>query len=87
MITLYTKPQCPYCDRAKEWLDKNNLPYKTVNVLEDEISLNMLKEEGHRSVPQIYLYGELFVEGGYTGLAKQDPEVLREQISLAELRA
>lgn len=87
MITLYTKPQCPYCDRAKEWLDRHSIPYKPVNVLEDELSLNMLKEEGHRTVPQIYLNGELFVEGGYTGLSKQDPKVLLEQIELAAIRA
>lgn len=87
MITLYTKPNCPYCEQAKAWLNKNNLPYKSVDITENEVALQMLKEEGHRTVPQIYLHGELFVEGGFTGLSKQDPEVLRERIELRGLAA
>lgn len=87
MITLYTKPNCPYCEQAKAWLNKNNLPYKTINIAEDDISREMLKEAGHKTVPQVYLNGELFVEGGFTGLNKQDPEVLREQIELRGLAA
>lgn len=82
MITLYTKPQCPYCDQAKAWLTRNGIDYKSVNIAEDEVALAMIKEQGHRSVPQIYLNGELFVEGGYSGLSKMNPEVLKEQIEL-----
>lgn len=82
MITLYTKPQCPYCDQAKTWLTRNGIDYKSVNVAEDEVALAMIKEQGHRSVPQIYFNGELFVEGGYSGLSKMNPEVLKEQIEL-----
>jgi glutaredoxin len=82
MITLYTKPQCPYCDQAKAWFTRNGIDYKSVNVAEDEVALAMIKEQGHRSVPQIYLNGELFVEGGYSGLSKMNPEVLKEQIEL-----
>jgi len=87
MITLYSKPNCPYCDRSKIWLEKNGIPYKTVNVLEDEIALNFIKEQGHKTVPQLYLDGDLLVEGGYTGLSKQDPEVIKEQIEKRDLAA
>ena len=87
MITLYTKPNCPYCDRSKIWLEKNDIPYATINVLEDESALNFIKEQGHKTVPQLYLDGNLLVEGGYTGLTKQDPEVLKEQIEKRDLAA
>lgn len=87
MITLYSKPNCPYCDRAKIWLEKNDIQYKTINVLEDEIALNFIKEQGHKTVPQIYLGNDLLVEGGYTGLTKQDPEVIKEQIEKRDLAA
>lgn len=87
MITLYTKPNCPYCEQAKAWLNKNGIGYKTVDITENELAREMLKEEGHRTVPQIYLNGEIFVEGGYTGLSKQDPAVLREKIELRGLAA
>ena len=87
MITLYTRPNCKYCEQAKAWLSENDVPYKTIDITENELAREMLKEEGHKTVPQIYLYGELFVEGGYTGLSKQDPEVLKEQIELKGLAA
>mgnify|MGYP003351047083 CR=1 FL=1 len=81
MITVYSKPNCPYCDRTKIWLEHNNLPYQTINVLEDSNALEFIKAQGHKTVPQIYLNGAVLVEGGYTGLTKQDPNVLRETIN------
>jgi glutaredoxin len=87
MITLYSKPNCPYCDRAKIWLEKNGINYKTVNVLEDEAALSFIKEQGHKTVPQLYIGTELLVEGGYTGLSKQDPAVIKEQIEKRDLAA
>jgi hypothetical protein len=36
--------------------------------------------EGHRTVPQIYQNGELFVEGGYTGM-KQYLDTLTEKVA------
>jgi glutaredoxin-like protein NrdH len=80
MITLYTKLQCPFCDNAKIWLEKNNLAYTPVNIMENDEALEFIKSKGHKTVPQIYFDGELFVEGGFTGLSKQDPQVLREQM-------
>jgi glutaredoxin len=84
MITLYSKPDCPYCDNAKIWLEKNDLAYTTVNVMEDSEALGFIKSKGHKTVPQIYLNGELFVEGGYTGLSKQDPKILRERMEVSK---
>ena len=86
MLTVYTQPNCPYCEQAKEWLTRNSIDYKVINVIEDNNALNFIKEKGHKSVPQIYLGNDLFVEGGFTGLSRQDPIVLREQLELNELR-
>lgn len=87
MLTLYTKPNCPYCDRAKIWLEKNGIAYSTVNVLEDTSALEFIKSQGHKTVPQIYFNNELLVEGGYTGLSKQDPETIRQLIEKKEIAA
>lgn len=87
MIILYTRPNCKYCEQAKSWLTEHNISYKTIDITEDELAREMLKEDGHKTVPQIYLYGELFIEGGFTGLSKQDPEVIKEQIELRGLAA
>jgi len=86
MLTVYSKPSCPKCEQAKSWLDSNKIEYEVVDVTQDEVALNMIKEAGHKSVPQLYLNGELFVEGGCDGLMTQDPDVLKEQIELNDLR-
>ena len=86
MLTVYSKPYCPKCEQAKSWLDSNHIEYNVIDVTQDEESLNMLKEHGHKSVPQLYLNGELFVEGGCDGLMTHDPQVLKEQIELNDLR-
>jgi len=80
MIKIYSKPDCPYCDRAKEWLDNNDISYQTVNIMEDSNAYDFIKSKGHRSVPQLYLGDELLVEGGYTGLVKEDPIKIKERI-------
>jgi hypothetical protein len=48
--------------------------------MEDADALEFIKGEGHKTVPQIYHEGKLFVEGGFTGLSKQDPSILRERL-------
>jgi glutaredoxin len=81
MITLYSKPACPYCERAKIWLEKNDIAYAIVNVLEDSRALEFIKSKGHKTVPQIYKGETLLVEGGYDGLKKTNPEILRERLA------
>lgn len=46
----------------------------------DSSALEFIKSQGHKTVPQIYFNGSVLVEGGYTGLTKQDPALLREAI-------
>ena len=73
MITLYSKPACPYCDRAADYLKKYNIEFKKIDVTENEKAMNFVKERGHRSLPQIYLGDRLLVEGGYDGLKALQP--------------
>jgi len=54
-ITLFTQPQCPFCDIMKRMLDQTGLTYYTVNIKENEDALNFMKEKGHRTVPQLYV--------------------------------
>ena len=37
--------------------------------------------QGHRTVPQIYQDGKLFVEGGFTGLSKLTESQLKEKLN------
>jgi glutaredoxin len=80
MIKVYTKPLCPYCDMAKDYLQTQAVIFEEINVMEDSDALSFIKGKGHRTVPQIYNEDELLVEGGYTGLVKLGREGLLEAI-------
>lgn len=53
-IRLYTQPNCGFCDLMKEMLDKVKISYYTIDIKEDEMALAFIKEQGHRTVPQLY---------------------------------
>lgn len=54
-IVLYTQPRCPYCDIMKNLLDKTSFSYYTINIKEDAKALAFMKNQGHRTVPQLYV--------------------------------
>lgn len=76
MLTIFSKSNCPFCDKTKAYLASKNVPFVERKVDEDISLRNFLIAEGHRSVPQIYYNGKLLVEGGYTGLIKLPEEEL-----------
>lgn len=53
-VIVYSTVACPYCVMVKEWLDKNNVKYKNVNVAEDEeAAQEMVEKSGQMGVPVI----------------------------------
>lgn len=66
MYTIYGRPYCGWCDRAKDLLSSNNIEYKYINIYEDSKSLALMKEQGHKTVPQIFDEDEHI--GGYNEL-------------------
>lgn len=70
MITVYSKKNCPQCVSAKNFLQLRNIRFNEVKIDEDTAARDFVLAQGHRSVPQIYHNGKLFVENGYTGLIK-----------------
>jgi glutaredoxin 3 len=80
MITVYSKPNCPYCVNAKSWLSANGFQFETIDVTADPKALAFIKERGHMTVPQIYLGETLLVEGGFTGMVKLGATALREKL-------
>jgi glutaredoxin-related protein len=36
--------------------------------------------QGHRTVPQIYLNGEIFVAGGWEGLSKMNANEIKDRL-------
>ena len=53
-IKLYTQNDCPYCVTMKKKLDEWGYEYLEINVSNDLSAKSFLKDEGHRTVPQLY---------------------------------
>lgn len=68
MITVYSKQNCPFCVQAKALLAKKGIAFVEVKIDEDEKAKAFVIAEGHRTVPQIYEDGKLYVAGGFQGL-------------------
>ena len=77
MLTVYSKSNCPFCDKAKYLLTQKGVAFNEVRVDLDQEARKFIMEAGHRTVPQIYQDGKLFVEGGYQGLAKLDESIFQ----------
>lgn len=80
MLTVYSKNHCPFCDQAKALLKKKNIAFEEVKIDESPDARQFILEAGHRTVPQIYKGTQVFVEGGYSGLAKLDDEELKKRL-------
>lgn len=85
MLTLYTKNNCGYCLQAKALLKNNDIPFEEVNIESSEDAKNFVINEGHRTMPQIYREGELFVEGGYQGLSGLGVDTIKTKLGLTSL--
>ena len=55
-IDVYTKPFCPYCDRAKALLDRKGAAYNEIVASYDaELKAEMQKRSGRYTYPQIFI--------------------------------
>ena len=67
MITVYSKPQCPYCDKAKALLTSMDIPFTTRTLGEDLTREELLEiAPTARTMPQIIINSEVI--GGYDQL-------------------
>jgi len=54
-ITIYTKPWCGYCWRAKRLLDSKGVAYRELDVTEDaRVEAEMISRSGRTTAPQIF---------------------------------
>ncbi|MFA4964376.1 MAG: FAD-dependent oxidoreductase [Thermoleophilia bacterium] len=68
-ILIYTKQWCPFCAKAKALLRAKGLRWSELDVTYDErMQDEMVARSGRRSVPEVFLGGELV--GGYDDLAR-----------------
>jgi len=55
LVTLYTQPLCPFCDLMKSMLDEAGIRYKVTDIKSNKTALEFIRNEGHKTVPQLYL--------------------------------
>jgi len=69
MITIYGKPACPFCDKAKAFCEMNGFAYEYKSLGTDYTKEELLETfPGARTVPQIIVGGNKI--GGFDNLAK-----------------
>ena len=53
-VIVYSTPTCPYCVRVKEYLTKEGVAYRDVNVAVDRAAAHeMVQKSGQMGVPVI----------------------------------
>lgn len=57
-LTVYTQDNCPYCVIMKKKLLSWGYDFHEINVSYDLDAKKFLKENNHRTVPQVYFEGQ-----------------------------
>ena len=73
-VTIYMGPMCAFCDAAKRLLNRNNIPYKEINIAIEESKMDEMlkKSNGKKTIPQIF-FNDHHV-GGYEELRALEKE-------------
>jgi len=83
-LTVYSKTVCPYCVQAKSFLKSKGIAFDEINIETTPEAREFIMTEGHRTVPQIYIDGKIFVEGGWQGLSKLSADDIKTRLAIAE---
>ena len=82
-IEIYSKDQCPFCDRAKAWFQQHGFTYTEHKLYNEEQMLAFQQKcPGARTVPQILIDDKNI--GGYDDLMKITGQLLKKQGGLME---
>ncbi len=74
-VKVYSTPTCPWCKRAKQFLDDNKISYQNLDVASDKAARDeMITKSGQMGVPVIDIDGEITV--GF------DEKWLRQKLNL-----
>lgn len=61
-VLVYSTPSCPYCVMAKKFLKDNKIPFRELNVAEDEKARDdMVKKSGQMGVPVLDINSTIIV--------------------------
>ena len=61
-VTMYSTPSCGYCNMAKDYFRKNQIPFTEYNVAADQRKAEeMVRKSGQMGVPVIDVNGKVIV--------------------------
>ncbi|MEM5793498.1 MAG: glutaredoxin domain-containing protein [Candidatus Aenigmatarchaeota archaeon] len=61
-VVVYGTEFCPWCHKAREFLEENEVKFKYIDVGKDrEAAMEMIRKSGQRGVPVIEIDGEIIV--------------------------
>lgn len=61
-VTIYTRPNCPYCTAAKKLLDSKGVTYEEIDASGERRPEMVKRANGRNTFPQIFI-GEKHVGG------------------------
>ena len=62
---LFIKPCCGWCDRAMAWLDREKIPYETIDVIADSAAFEeMIRLSGQTCAPVLEADGRILADFG-----------------------
>lgn len=77
-VVVYGKPNCPFCEKAKDTLNNKNIEYKYIDISEDEQAYKFIKvDNGFSTVPQIFVNGEYHGESDSAGTVGESNSSIR----------
>ncbi|ELY94259.1 thioredoxin reductase [Natrialba hulunbeirensis JCM 10989] len=84
-VEIYTKTDCPYCDKAKDLFDSKGIEYEEYNVTgDDELFEEMVERaDGRKTAPEVFIDDELI--GGWDDTsALNETGELDEKLGIAD---
>jgi glutaredoxin-like YruB-family protein len=61
-VKIYSTPTCPYCQRAKQFLSENGIPYENINVsVDSQAAEEMIQKSSQMGVPVLDIEGQIIV--------------------------
>jgi glutaredoxin-like YruB-family protein len=62
MITIYSTPNCVYCNNLKKYLSEKNIEFKEIDVSKDEKELEkMISISGQMGVPVVDIDNNIII--------------------------
>ncbi|MFC4438472.1 MULTISPECIES: FAD-dependent oxidoreductase [Natrialbaceae] len=83
-VEIYTKEECPYCEKAKDLFDNKGVAYETYNVTgDDDLFEEMIERaDGRKTAPEVFIDDELI--GGWDDTsALEETGELDERLGIA----